>query len=303
MSLGLVGRKVGMTRIFTDDGDVRPGDGARRARTTASPRSRPRRPTATRPSRSLSASAAPRASTSRWPATSPRPASKRHGAARIPRRRRATRRASRSAARSGVDIFQVGQKVDVTGTTHGKGFSGVIKRHHFSLQPRHATATRGRTTRRARSAWRRTRAACSRASAWRATWATCTRTTQNLEVVRVDAERGLLLVKGAVPGAKGGDLIVRPPGSVKAKPRKPAAKGAKMMELKLINDKGERSNRRRVRSPVRPRIQRGAGPPGRRRVPGQRPRRARARRRTAPKCATRPRSPGARKAPAARARA
>jgi large subunit ribosomal protein L3 len=83
-------------------------------------------------------------------------------------------------------IFEEGQKVDVTGTTIGKGFAGTIKRHNFAGQH----------------------------------MGDVTRTVQNLDIVRVDAERGLLLVKGAVPGHKNGNVIVRP--AVKA----PAKKGA-----------------------------------------------------------------------------
>jgi large subunit ribosomal protein L3 len=97
-------------------------------------------------------------------------------------------------------IFQVGQKVDVSGTSIGKGFAGAIKRHHFSSN-RAATATRCRTTRPARSAWRRIRVACFPASAWPGHLGDVARTTQNLEVVRVDEARQLLLVRGAVPGA------------------------------------------------------------------------------------------------------
>ena len=72
MSLGLVGRKVGMMRIFKDDGSIRPGDGARLSAAIASPRSRPRKPTATPPSRSRSASAARSRVSKPLPGTSPR---------------------------------------------------------------------------------------------------------------------------------------------------------------------------------------------------------------------------------------
>ena len=103
-----------------------------------------------------------------------------------------------------------------------------------------------------------------------------TRTVQTLKVVRVDAERGLLLVRGSVPGADGGHIIVRP--SVKT----PAKKGGVTMELKLINGNGQAAcDAGRVGRAVRPRVQRGADPPGRHRVPRERAARARARRRRA----------------------
>ena len=79
------------------------------------------------------------------------------------------------------------------------------------------TATAVRTTCRARSRWRRTRAACSRARRCRASSATSPRTTQNLDIVRIDEARQLLLVRGAVPGAKNGHVVVRP--AVKAPPK------------------------------------------------------------------------------------
>ena len=72
------------------------------------------------------------------------------------------------------------------------------------------TATAVRTTCRARSRWRRTRAACSRARRCRASCGNVTKTMQNLDIVRIDEARQLLLVRGAVPGAKNGHVVVRP---------------------------------------------------------------------------------------------
>ena len=92
-----------------------------------------------------------------------------------------------------------------------------------------------------------------------------TRTTQILKVVRVDTERGLLLVKGCVPGADGGHIVVRPVG------QDAAEEGGLTMDLKLIDGNGQKTaTRRGVRRAVRPRLQRSADPPGRRRVPGER---------------------------------
>ncbi len=90
-------------------------------------------------------------------------------------------------------------------------------------------------------------------------------TTQNLDIVRIDEARQLLLVRGAVPGAKNGHVVVRPAVKVKAK------KGSQVMELKLLNDQGQADvEGRRAGHRVRSRLQRSADPPGRRGLPGQR---------------------------------
>lgn len=112
-----------------------------------------------------------------------------------------------------IDLFQVGQMVDVTGTTQGKGFTGAIKRHHFSSN--RATHGNSRSHNSAGSIGQNQdpgRVFPGKKMAGH--YGAVKRTTQNLEVVRIDAERQLLLIKGAIPGSKGGDLIVRP--SVKA---------------------------------------------------------------------------------------
>ena len=113
-----------------------------------------------------------------------------------------------------VDIFESGQKVDVTGTSIGKGYAGVVKRHNFRTQD----ATHGNSlAHRAPGSigQNQTPGRVFKGKKMAGHMGNVKRTAQNLEVVRVDAERNLLLVKGAVPGAKGGDLIIRP--SVKAK--------------------------------------------------------------------------------------
>lgn len=108
----------------------------------------------------------------------------------------------------GADMFTAGQKVDVTGTTIGKGFAGVIKRHHFSSnRESHGNSV---TTRAPGSIGNRQdpgRVFPGKRMAGHL--GDAQRTTQNLVVARVDAERGLLLVRGAVPGSKGGEVIVR----------------------------------------------------------------------------------------------
>ncbi len=108
-----------------------------------------------------------------------------------------------------VDIFEPGQIVDVTGTSIGKGFAGGVKRHNFHMQDAtHGNSlshrapgsigqnqTPGRVFKGKKMAGHLGNARC---------------TTQNVEVVRVDVDRNLLLIKGAVPGSKGGDVIIRP---------------------------------------------------------------------------------------------
>lgn len=108
-----------------------------------------------------------------------------------------------------VDIFEEGQKVDVTGTTIGKGFAGVIKRYNFSMQD----ATHGNSlSHRAPGSigQNQTPGRVFKGKKMSGHMGNVRRTAQTLEVVRVDVERNLLLVKGAVPGSKGGDVLVSP---------------------------------------------------------------------------------------------
>jgi len=113
-----------------------------------------------------------------------------------------------------VTIFAPGQKVDVTGTSIGKGFSGSIKRHHFSSnRASHGNSISHNAPGSIGMAQDPGRVFPGKRMAGHL--GDVQRTQQTLEVVRIDEARGLLLVKGAVPGAKGGDVIVRP--AVKAK--------------------------------------------------------------------------------------
>lgn len=108
-----------------------------------------------------------------------------------------------------AEMFTEGQKVDVTGTTIGKGFAGAIKRHHFSSN--RASHGNSVTTRAPGSIGNRQdpgRVFPGKRMAGHL--GDVQRTTQNLVIARVDAERQLLLVRGAIPGAKGGEVIVRP---------------------------------------------------------------------------------------------
>jgi large subunit ribosomal protein L3 len=108
-----------------------------------------------------------------------------------------------------VEQFEAGQMVDVTGTSIGKGFAGGVKRHNFSMQD----ATHGNSlSHRALGSIGQcqTPGRVFKGKKMAGHMGDERVTTQNLEVVRIDAERNLLLIKGAVPGAKGGKVTVRP---------------------------------------------------------------------------------------------
>jgi len=106
-------------------------------------------------------------------------------------------------------IFQPGQKVDISGTSIGKGFAGAIKRHNFSSnRASHGNSISHNSPGSIGMAQDPGRVFPGKRMAGHLGDAACT--TQNLEVVRVDESRQLLLVKGAVPGAKGGDVVVKP---------------------------------------------------------------------------------------------
>ena len=113
-----------------------------------------------------------------------------------------------------VDLFKAGQKVDVTGTSKGKGFQGGVKRHNFRMQD----ATHGNSiSHRAPGSIGQcqTPGRVFKGKKMAGQMGSERKTTQSLEVIRVDAENNLLLIKGAVPGATGSSVIVRPTIKVK----------------------------------------------------------------------------------------
>jgi large subunit ribosomal protein L3 len=208
MTIGVVGRKVGMTRVFTDEGaslpvtviEVEPNritqlksletDGYKSVQVTTGSRK------ASRVSKAMAghfAKAGTEAGRGIWE--------------------------FRLADDEGndfelkgeikVDIFEEGQKVDVSGVSQGKGFQGGIKRHNFHMQD----ATHGNSiSHRANGSigQNQTPGRVFKGKKMSGHMGAANRTMQNLEVVRVDAERNLLLVKGAVPGSKGGSVVVKP---------------------------------------------------------------------------------------------
>jgi large subunit ribosomal protein L3 len=217
MSLGLLGRKVGMTRVFADDGSAVPvtvldvaGNRITQIKT---------------------------------------PDSDGYAAVQVTYGKRRARRVNKAQAghlaKAGVEAgevlrefqlaaeevaklklgetlsveaFAVGQAVDVSGTTKGRGFSGVIRRHNFSSnRASHGNSLSHNTPGSISMAQDPGRVFPGKRMAGQ--YGNVRRTVQTLEVVRVDAARGLLLVKGSVPGADGGHIVVRP--AVRA----PAKKG------------------------------------------------------------------------------
>ncbi len=108
-----------------------------------------------------------------------------------------------------IDMFEQGQKVDVTGTTKGKGFAGVIKRYNFHMQD----ATHGNSiSHRAPGSigQNQTPGRVFKGKKMAGHMGAVRQTTQNLEIVKVDSDRNLLLIKGPVPGSKTGNVVVRP---------------------------------------------------------------------------------------------
>lgn len=108
-----------------------------------------------------------------------------------------------------LDRFEAGQAVDVTGTSIGKGFAGGIKRHNFSSQRMtHGNSLAHRAP--GSIGQNQTPGRVFPGKKMAGQLGNKRRTVQNLEIVRVDTQRNLLLIKGGVPGSKGGDLIVKP---------------------------------------------------------------------------------------------
>jgi len=108
-----------------------------------------------------------------------------------------------------VDLFKAGDPVDVTGTTIGKGFAGTMKRHNFGgLPATHGVSVSHRSP--GSIGQRQTPGRVFKGRRMSGHMGVVRRTTENLKVVQVDVERNLLLIRGAVPGAEGGQVIVRP---------------------------------------------------------------------------------------------
>ena len=213
-ALGLLGRKVGMTRIFTDDGESVPGNSARRVEQSccASADARSRRLFCI----ADCARCAPLLPSHQ--ATSGAFCEGRDRSGFVAKGISAWRETGRRVQGRLYDrhrCFSVGQKVDVTGVTIGKGFAGAIKRHHFSSN----RATHGNsvsTNAPGSIGMRQDPGRVMPGKRMAGHLGDKQRTTQNLVVARIDTERQLLLIRGAVPGAAGGKVVVRPAAKAKA---------------------------------------------------------------------------------------
>src|SRR5205809_2062005 len=210
MSIGLVGRKVGMTRIFTDDGGTLPvtvldvsdnritqtktaeKDGYAAVQVAFGKRR------ATRVNKALAGHLSKAAVEAghvlkEFRFAKPEELGELKVGAKIPAQQ----------------LFKVGQLVDVQGVTIGKGFAGVIKRHHFGGQnASHGNSISHRVP--GSTGQNQSPAHVFKGKRMPGHLGDARRTIPNLVVVRVDAERQLLLVKGSVPGSKGRDVLVRP---------------------------------------------------------------------------------------------
>ena len=208
MAIGLVGKKAGMTRVFTEDGESIPvtvievepnrvtqvktveSDGYCALQMTTGSRRASR---VTRPMAGHFAKAGVEAGRRSWEV----------------RVEEAELDGVETGKEYGVDVFEDGQYVDASGTTIGKGFAGAVKRHNFRTQD----ATHGNSlAHRAPGSigQNQTPGRVFKGKKMAGHMGNKRRTTHNLQVVRVDAERNLLLIRGAVPGSKGADVMIKP---------------------------------------------------------------------------------------------
>ena len=208
MAIGVVGRKAGMTRVFTDAGETVPvtvievlpnrvtqvksqdKDGYRAVQVTFGAR-RPQLYSKAVTGHYAKANVAP-------------------GEALVEFRLAESDKLDlKPGTEVKVDLFKAGEMVDVTGTTQGKGFAGVMKRHNFGgLPATHGVSVSHRSP--GSIGQRQTPGRVFKGRRMAGHMGVVRRTTENLKVVQVDAERNLLLIRGAVPGAEGGQVIVRP---------------------------------------------------------------------------------------------
>lgn len=208
MAIGLVGRKLGMTRIFTDKGESIPvtlvevlpnritqvkttemGDTHHAVQLTTGTRRASR---VTKPMAGHFAKANTEAGRGLWEF----PISE------------AELENFKNSESLTADFFEAGQKVDVTATSKGKGFAGVVKRHNFRTQD----ATHGNSlSHRAPGSigQNQTPGRVFKGKKMAGQLGNVRTTTQNLEVVQVNNEKNVIFIRGAVPGAPGGDVIVR----------------------------------------------------------------------------------------------
>lgn len=213
MAIGLVGRKCGMTRVFTDDGQSIP---------VTVIEVEPNRVTQVKTADTDGYSAIQVTVGSRRASLVNKAMSGHYGKAGVGAGRGLWefRLSDKDAGSYAVgaelkaDVFEVGQAVDVAGVSIGKGFAGTVKRHNFTM----GDATHGNSlSHRAPGSigQRQTPGRVFPGKRMAGHLGNVNVTVPNLKVVRVDAEKNYVLVKGAVPGAKGGDVIITPASKVK----------------------------------------------------------------------------------------
>jgi large subunit ribosomal protein L3 len=208
MTISLVGRKRGMTRVFTDDGVSIP---------VTVIEAQPNRITQVKTVETDGYRALQVTAGSRKASRVSKPEAGHFAQAKVEagdllaeiRLDQADEAEFEAGSELRVDVFNEGQKVDVIGTSIGKGFAGTVKRHNFSMQD----ATHGNSlSHRAPGSigQNQTPGRVFKGKKMSGHMGNVRRTVQNLEVVRIDSDRNLLLIRGAVPGSKGGSVIVRP---------------------------------------------------------------------------------------------
>jgi large subunit ribosomal protein L3 len=208
MTMGLVGRKCGMTRVFTEDGDSIP---------VTVIEAQPNRITQVKTVENDGYRALQVSAGLRKASRVSKPQAGHFAQAKVEAGDLITEFRLDDADEGDfemgheirVDLFEAGQKVDVIGTSIGKGYAGTVKRHNFRTQD----ATHGNSlSHRAPGSigQNQTPGRVFKGKKMSGHMGNARSTVQNLEVVRVDAERNLILVKGAVPGHRGGRVIVRP---------------------------------------------------------------------------------------------
>lgn len=207
MTINLVGRKCGMTRVFTEDGISEPvtvvevlpnrvtqiktveNDGYEAIQITTGTRKRSR---VNKPTAGHYAKAGVEPGLGLWEF----------------RLNKADKLGELTpGAELKVDLFTVGQWVDVTGTSKGKGFAGTIKRHHFAGQDAtHGNSLSHRVP--GSIGQRQSPGKVFKGKKMSGHLGNVRRTIQNQQIVRIDAERNLIMVRGCIPGAPGGDVII-----------------------------------------------------------------------------------------------
>ncbi|MDD9997017.1 MAG: 50S ribosomal protein L3 [Rhodospirillaceae bacterium] len=208
MPIGLVGRKCGMTRVFTEDGESIP---------VTVIEAGPNRVAQLKSADRNGYRAIQVTTGSTTPARIPKPQLGQFQSAGVEpgdglwefRLERDEGEGLDAGSELGVDVFSAGQRVDVVGTSKGKGFAGTVKRHNFRTQDTtHGNSLAHRAP--GSIGQNQTPGRVFKGKKMAGHMGNARSTVANAELIRVDAERNLLLVRGGVPGAAGGRVIIRP---------------------------------------------------------------------------------------------